>query len=74
MDKIIMMLENFIEGIEILPFNNGGIEVRLQDSDDVAAVLATVADAMHDWDVEDVQITTDQAGYKVYIDEVDRED
>ena len=74
MEEIIERLKSFIEGVEILPCNNGGIEVRVQDCADVPAVLSTVADAMYEDDADDVQITTDTANFKVFIDPVERED
>ena len=76
MNNLVNMLKCVIDGVEILPCNNGGIEVRLDPEGEagVPAVLATVADAMQDYDLEDVQITTDQYNNKVYIDIVERED
>lgn len=70
MEKIIQMLSGF----KIIPFNNGGIEVRVGEPDEVPGVLATVAEAMFNYNLEDLQITTDQYNCKVYIDEIDREE
>lgn len=77
MDTIEMIqnaLTNFIEGIQIIPCCDGGIEVEVEDTADIPAVLSTVADVMYDHGCDDVTIVTRQPKYKVYINVLDRED
>lgn len=65
---------NQIEGVKIVPCNNGGIQVTVQDKQDCGAVLACIADVMYDYGCDDVMVTTNQDRYEVYIDICDRED
>ena len=65
---------NEFEGAVIVPWNNGGIQVTVQDSKDCGAILALIGQIMFDYDCDDVQVTTNQARYEVYIDVADRED
>lgn len=74
MKEIIKYLKNYLEGVEIVPWNNGGIQVNVEDPTDIPAVLTTVADAMSDYDLDDIQITTNLSKCEVYIDEIEREE
>lgn len=77
MDTIKMIqnaILNFCDGVTITPWNNGGIQVNVDDAQNIAGVIATVADVMYDYGCNDVQITTNQAKYEVYIDEIEREE
>lgn len=65
---------NQIEGATVIPCNNGGIQINVQDTMDIAAVLACAADMMGDYGGDDIQITTNQKRFEVYIDEIERED
>lgn len=65
---------NFCEDAKIVPWNNGGIQVTVEDAANIPGVLSTVAQVLYDYDCNDVQITTNQARFEVYIDEIDRED
>lgn len=65
---------NQVEGAVVVPWNNGGIQVTVQDKMDCAIILEIVADLMYNYDCEDIQVTTNQARYEVYIDICDRED
>ena len=74
MKRIITALHDTIEDVQIVGADNGGIEVRLPESDLVPAVLSTIADIMHDYGCEDLQITTDQSNGKVWIEELESEE
>lgn len=65
---------NFCEDAKIVPCNNGGIQVTVEDPTNIPGILSTVADVMYDYSLDDVQITTNQAKCEVYIDEIDREE
>lgn len=74
--NIKMAVLNQVEGAKVLPYNNGGIEVQVEDSQDCAAVIACAADMLYDYGGDDIQITTNQKQLKVFIDvlELDEED
>lgn len=74
MDKIVDRLESLIAGVNIYGFNNGGIVIELKFATDMPAVLSTIADTMGLYDIEDVQITTNQAKGIVYVCPIDREE
>lgn len=77
MDTIEMIqnaILNFCEDAKIIPWNNGGIQVNVEDPTNIPGVIATVADVMYDYSLDDVQITTNQARCEVYIDICDREE
>lgn len=63
---------NTCEYAKIVPCNNGGIQVKVEDSASIPGVISTIADVMYDYDLNDVQITTNQARCEVYVDEIDR--
>lgn len=65
---------NFCEDAKIIPCNNGGIQVTVEDSANIPGIISTVADVMYEHNINDVQIITNQNKYEVYIDEIDRED
>lgn len=65
---------NQIEGATVIPWNNGGIQIHVQDTMDITAVLACAAEMMGDYGGDDIQITTNQKWFVVYIDQVDREE
>lgn len=77
MDTIEMIqnaILNFCEDAKIIPCNNGGIQVNVEDPTNIPGILSTVADVMYDYSLDDVQITTNQARCEVYIDICDREE
>lgn len=77
MDTIEMIqnaILNFCEDAKIIPWNNGGIQVNVEDPTNIPGVIATVADVMYDYGCDDVQITTNQDRCEVYIDICDREE
>lgn len=74
LDNIQNAVLNQISGAKVLPWNNGGIQINVQDTIDIAAVLACAADAMGDYGGDDIQITTNQKRYEVFIDICERED
>ena len=77
MDTIEMVqnaILNFCEDAKIIPWNNGGIQVNVEDPTNIPGVIATVADVMYDYNLDDIQITTNQARCEVYIDICDREE
>ena len=77
MDTIEMIQDailNFCEDAKIVPFNNGGIQVNVEDPTNIPGVIATVADVMYDRNIDDIQITTNQVRCEVYIDICDREE
>ena len=63
----------FCENTKIIPCDNGGIQVSVEDPDDIPGVLSAIADVMFDYSLDDVQITTNQDKCEVYITEIDRE-
>lgn len=73
-DMIQNAILNFCEDAKIIPWNNGGIQVNVEDPTNIPGVIATVADVMYDYGCDDVQITTNQDRCEVYIDICDREE
>ena len=65
---------NQINGAKVLPWNNGGIQIKVEDKMDIAAVLSCAADMMGDYGGDDIQITTNQKQHDVFIDICERED
>ena len=65
---------NQIHGAKVLPWNNGGIQIEVEDTMDIAAVLSCAAEMMGDYGGDDIQITTNQKRYEVFIDICERED
>ena len=65
---------NFCEDATVTSCCNGGILVTVEDPANIPGVIATVADQLYEWDLDDVQITTNQAKGEVYIDPIDREE
>lgn len=73
MDKIISYIKDIVEGVEILPCNNGGAQIVLEDVGNIPGVISTIADAMNDWGIEDIQITINSSLSSVFLDECERE-
>lgn len=65
---------NQVEGANIIPWNNGGIQVNVEDSQDIAAILCIAGEMMGEYGGEDIQITTNQKEFEVYIDICEREE
>lgn len=59
---------NQVEGADIVPCCNGGIQVNVEDSQDIAAILCIAGEMMGEYGGEDIQITTNQKEFEVYID------
>lgn len=78
MNDIITSIQNAVlnqlEGATVIPCNNGGIQVNVEDSQDIAAILCIAGEIMGDYGGEDIQITTNQKEFEVYIDPCERED
>ena len=74
MDKIINSIKDMVEGVEILPCNNGGAQVVLEDVDNIPGVISIIADAMDYWGIEDIQITINSSLSSVFLDECEREE
>lgn len=74
MDGIINYIKDMVEGVKILPWNNGGAQIILGDSGNIPGVLSTIADAMDYWGIKDVQITINQGLHTVFLDDCDREE
>ena len=77
MDTIEMIqnaILNTCEDAKIIPWNNGGIQVTVEDPTNIPGIVARVADTMYEYDCDDVQITTNQNRCEVYIDICDREE
>ena len=78
MNDIITNIQNAIlnqvEGADIIPWNNGGIQVNVEDSQDIAAILCIAGEMMGEYGGEDIQITTNQKEFEVYIDLCEREE
>ena len=74
-----MELQDYIKekmtGVSFASVNNGDLLVKVENPEEVYAVVATVAEYMYDWDVWDLQITTLSSKGEVYIRELeDNED
>ena len=74
MDQVINYIRDMVEGVKILPCNNGGAQVVLEDKGNIPAVLEAIADAMDDWGIVDIQITINKGLYSVFLDECDLEE
>lgn len=74
MNNIIAFIRNAVETATILPACQGAVEVHVQDVEEVAMVLKCIADAIYEYDTEDIQITLNQKKGIVYIDPIDREE
>lgn len=68
------LIKMTIPGAKLLSVNNGDLEVRVEDEDEIGAVLAAVAEAYYDYDLGDVQITTSRDKLKVWIREIEEEE
>ena len=64
----------FCEDAKIIPFNNGGIQVKVEDPTNIPGILYRVAEVMYNYGIDDIQITTNQAKCEVYIDVCNREE
>lgn len=64
----------FCEDAKIIPSNNGGIRVEVEDPTNIPGILYRVAEVMYNYGIDDIQITTNQARCEVYIDVCDREE
>lgn len=74
MDRIINYIRDMVEGVKILPWNNGGAQIILEDAGNIPGVLSTIANAMEDWGIKDIQITINQGLYTVFLDDCEREE
>jgi len=74
MDEIINYIQDMVEGVEILPCNNGGVQLVLEDVDNIPGVISTIADAMNYWGIEDIQITINSDLSSVFLDECERDE
>jgi len=74
LDNIQNAILNQLEGATVIPWNNGGIQINVQDTADIAAVIACAADMMDEYGGDDIQITTNQKNFEVFIDICERED
>lgn len=69
MDKLIKLLDCTLENVRVTKTSETAIKVQVEegDIDNVSAVLATVADAIYDYDLGDVKIVTNTAEGTVEI-------
>lgn len=74
MDSVINYIRDMVEGVKILPCNNGGVQIILEDAGNIPAVLSAISDAMGDWGIVDIQITINKGQYSVFLDECEREE
>lgn len=74
MDEIINYIQDMVEGVEILPCNNGGVQIVLEDVYNIPGVISAIADAIYNWGIEDIQITINSDLNSVFLDECEREE
>ena len=74
LDNIQNAVLNQVSGAKVLPWNNGGIQIKVETTMDIAAVLSCAAEMVGDYGGDDIQITTNQKRYEVFIDICERED
>lgn len=74
LDNIQNAVLNQLEDATVIPWNNGGIQVNVEDSQDIAAILCIAGEIMGEYGGEDIQITTNQKNFEVFIDICERED
>ena len=58
---------NWCETATITPTCNGGIQVNVEDEQELPAIISAVANALYEYQLEDVRIATNQAQKEIYI-------
>lgn len=68
LDNLTAVLQNDLAEASIIPNCNGGIQINVQDEEEMAEVVAQLATIMFEYGFEDIQLATNKARKEVYID------
>lgn len=74
LDNLTAALQNDLAEASIIPCNNGGIQINVQDEEEMAEVVAHLAAIMYEYGFEDIQLTTNKARKEVYVDIIGEEE
>ena len=74
MENLAELLKSTIPDVELCDVNNGDLQVTVSEPDHIPAVLSTVADAMFNYSLGDIQVTTNSRELKVWVRELDEEE
>ena len=61
------------DNAKVIPEGNGGLLVQVDDARDIARVLASIADLIWEYEIDDIQITTNFLKQEVFIDIIERD-
>ena len=74
LDNLTAALQNDLAEVSIIPNCTGGIQINVQDEEEMAEVVAHLATMMFEYGFEDIQLTTNKARKEINIDIIGEEE